>query len=148
MSNNKELSKGIEVIVGAYIINDNNEILLFQSPKWKNQWTICGGHVEAGESLNNALIREVKEEIGIDIEILDIINVGDFITCPPEFERKAHFVYIDSIVKIKSENFKFNDEISAHKWFKIPEAVKIPNLHTSCRNGIFKVQKWLKNHFK
>lgn len=147
MGKNDEFSNGIEVIVGAYIIN-NNEVLLFQSPKWKNQWTICGGHVEVGESLDNALKREVKEEIGVDIKVLDIINVGDFITSPPEFKRKAHFVYIDSIVNIKSEDFKFNEEISAYKWFNIAEALEIPNLHDSCRNGISKVQKWLESQSK
>ena len=55
--------RGIEVIVGAYIINDKNQVLLFQSPKWGNEWTICGGHVEVGETIDAAVKREVKEEI-------------------------------------------------------------------------------------
>lgn len=136
--------RGIEVIVGPYIINDKKEILLFRSPKWIGQWTICGGHVEVGEHLDEALKREVKEEIGVDIEILDVINVGDFIAHPPEFKRNAHFVYIDSLVKLKSEDFKFNDEITEARWFKISEALKMPNIHASCRQGLTKVQAYLK----
>ncbi len=140
--------RGIEVIVGPYIINDKHEVLLFQSPKWKGQWTICGGHVDPGETLENALKREVREEIGVEIEIIETINIGEFITSPPEFKRNAHFVYIDSIAKLKSEDFKFNDEISASRWFNISEALKMPDIHDSCKKGILKVQKWLENQNK
>ena len=52
-----------EPTVGALIINSENKILLVKSHKWMNgKYSVPGGHVEIGESFEEAIIREVKEE--------------------------------------------------------------------------------------
>ena len=57
-----------EPTVGALIINDMDEVLLVKSYKWKNRkYSVPGGHVELGESFEEAIIREVKEETGLDV---------------------------------------------------------------------------------
>ncbi|SDE43964.1 ADP-ribose pyrophosphatase YjhB, NUDIX family [Paenibacillus sp. UNCCL117] len=56
------------VTAAAVVLNKNNEILLINGPK--RGWEIPGGRVEEGESLSSAVIRETKEETGIDIEIM------------------------------------------------------------------------------
>lgn len=56
------------VTAAAVVLNDQNEILLINGVK--RGWEIPGGRVEEGESLSSAVIREVKEETGIDIEII------------------------------------------------------------------------------
>lgn len=55
------------VSVGGLIENDEGKILMLKSPD--RGWEIPGGQVEEGESLTDALKREVKEETGIDIEV-------------------------------------------------------------------------------
>lgn len=71
--NNDNLSeKDIEEIVvrvKALIINSNDEILLGYSNK---TYQFPGGHVEEGESLTEALEREIKEETGIELDLKDI----------------------------------------------------------------------------
>ncbi|ALA50833.1 NUDIX hydrolase [Shouchella clausii] len=52
---------------GALVRNENNHILLVKHPK--RGWELPGGHVEEGESITNALKREVMEESGVEIEI-------------------------------------------------------------------------------
>lgn len=52
----------------AVVINEENKILLINGPK--RGWEMPAGHVEEGESLSSAVIRETKEETGIDIEII------------------------------------------------------------------------------
>ena len=68
----------IGVGVGAFILNDNNEVLmLLRSEQCKNEagkWMIPGGGVDFNETLENCIIREVKEEIGIDIEVVKLIT--------------------------------------------------------------------------
>ncbi|MGZ7440410.1 NUDIX hydrolase [Paenibacillus sp. TH7-28] len=56
------------VTAAAVVINDHHEILLIYGPK--RGWEIPGGRVEEGESLSSAVVRETKEETGIDIEIV------------------------------------------------------------------------------
>ncbi len=71
---NPKYPRGVEVVVGVIIENPKGEILLVKSPKWGNKWTIPGGHVDAGESITQAVIREAKEETslsGSEILILD-----------------------------------------------------------------------------
>ena len=56
------------VSVAGLVTNDNGEVLLIKSPR--RGWEYPGGMVEPGETLQDALLREVKEEAGIDVEIM------------------------------------------------------------------------------
>jgi 8-oxo-dGTP diphosphatase len=61
------------VTAAAVVLNKDNKILLLKGPK--RGWEIPGGHVEEGESLSSAAIRETKEETGIDIEIIKFCGI-------------------------------------------------------------------------
>ena len=74
-------------VVGAIIENENNEILCaLRSPIMSipNMWEFPGGKVEKGESLKEAIEREIKEELDCKIKFLSIFNdnthnYGDFL---------------------------------------------------------------------
>ena len=59
--------------IAVLIVNKNREVLLQKRAATKrfnpNKWGLCAGHVDAYESLENAAIREIKEEIGIDVSV-------------------------------------------------------------------------------
>ncbi|WP_342527285.1 NUDIX hydrolase [Chryseomicrobium sp. FSL W7-1435] len=61
------------VAVGGIVEDDNNNILLVKTQH--GGWVFPGGQVEIGENLLDALVREVQEESGIDIEIINLIGV-------------------------------------------------------------------------
>lgn len=144
MENNSEkYPRGIEVAVGPFILNDKDELLLFTSPKWKNEWIVPGGHVDPGETLEDAVIRETKEEIGVDIEVIEQFNISQSFVSHPEFKRNAHFLFIDFVAKLKSDKFVFNDEISDYKWWSLEDVIASDNVKQTCRNAAKKLKIWL-----
>ena len=68
--------KKVLQVVGAAIINDKNEVLCAQRGygPLKGKWEFPGGKIEKGESDAEALAREIKEELGIDVEVKDLID--------------------------------------------------------------------------
>ncbi|SDP06723.1 ADP-ribose pyrophosphatase YjhB, NUDIX family [Paenibacillus sp. yr247] len=61
------------VSAGVIVLNDEGKILLIKGPR--RGWEPPGGIVELGESIESAAIREVKEETGIDIEIVKFCGI-------------------------------------------------------------------------
>ena len=68
-----------EPTVGALVLNRKGEVLLVNSHKWGNKLTIPGGHVELGETLVEALRREVREEVGLEIYDVKFLTVQEAI---------------------------------------------------------------------
>jgi nucleoside triphosphatase len=68
-----------EPTVGALILNGNKQILLARSNKWKNRYTLPGGHIELGETMEEALRREVKEETGLEVKPIRFLNLQEAI---------------------------------------------------------------------
>lgn len=81
-----DMQRGIDFIgvgVGAMIFNTDGKVFMAKrGPKAKNEsgkWDFPGGSVEFGETCSDALKREINEEFGIGIEILELIEVVDHI---------------------------------------------------------------------
>ncbi len=83
-----------EVCVGA-VVRRGEEVLLIQraNPPQAGRWSLPGGRVESGESLHDAVRREVFEETGIDITVLGFMEVIERLS--PEH----HFVILDYLAE-------------------------------------------------
>lgn len=89
--------------VGGVIIENGRALLIRRgSEPLKGQWSVPGGTLELGESLQEGVIRELREETGLDVRVLELIEVFDRIfpeNEPPTGERplkpQYHFVIID-----------------------------------------------------
>lgn len=106
---NNKFPRGVEAVGSAIIENKKGEILLVKSPKWRNKWTMPGGHIEPGERIEDVLLREVEEEVGLKLKSEGIVTYGELIDSK-DFHRPAHFIYFDILCKTDSENIKLDDE--------------------------------------
>lgn len=111
-----------EPTVGAFIFNPKGELLLVQSHKWKGGlWVVPGGHIEWGESIDQAVKREVKEEVGLTVEKVEIFHLWEAIF-PKSFSRKKHFIFIECRCRTgDSEAAPDGDEIQVARWFSVNE---------------------------
>ncbi len=78
--NNKILKVIKMVQVVAALIRDGDKFMIFQRPVTKTrayQWEFVGGKVEAGETLEEALVRECREEIGVTVRVGDVFMEVD-----------------------------------------------------------------------
>ena len=115
-----------EPTVGALIINDDGEILLCESYKWPNIYTVPGGHVELGETFEEALKREIKEEVGLDVKVEELLSIQQVIY-PKEFWKRAHFVFLDFLCRAEgAQNVRIDgNEIQNTLWVDPKKALNL-----------------------
>jgi len=121
----------VGVGTGALIINENQEFLLIRrGPKAKNDtgvWERPGGEVEFGEKIEDAVRREVREEIGVEIKIIRFLGYTDHIL----EEGRRHWVsfgFLSTILSGKPRNIE-EGKHDAIGWFSLnslPENITQP----------------------
>jgi 8-oxo-dGTP diphosphatase len=119
--------RGIDYIgvgVGAIIINDQGKLFMARRGlKAKNErglWEFPGGSVEYGETLANALGREMREEYGIEIQVGELLDVVDHIL-PEEHQHWVSPTYLCTI-KSGTPVILEGDKCSEIGWFAPDEA--------------------------
>ena len=118
---NQEFNNKPLIAVGVLVI-DKDKALIIKRGEEPNKflWSIPGGLVEIGEELEEAAIREVKEEMGINIKIEKMIGIFNCINRNKN-EIKYHYVIIDYIAREFTGSIKTNKEILDFKWMKFNE---------------------------
>ena len=106
-----------QVAVGAAVFNDDCVLMVKRSkPPAKGSWAVPGGKIRPGETMQQALVREIKEETGLDIQVGDIIYVFDVIQRDEKNEITFHFVIIDFLCELKGGQLKAGDDALDAKW--------------------------------
>jgi 8-oxo-dGTP diphosphatase len=107
--------------VGAIILSEGKMLLEKRGNEpARGQWTIPGGVVEVGESLEDAVRRETREETGLEVEEAALIDVVDQVHFDKAGKIEYHYVIIDYTVKAKGEP-KAASDADQLKWVPLGE---------------------------
>jgi phosphoglycolate phosphatase len=110
--------------VGALIHDGAGKVLMIRTHKWSDLWGIPGGKIERGETSEDALIREIREETALEASDIRFVMVQDCIDSP-EFFRLEHFLLLNYIAKADSYDVILNDEAEEFVWVTVGEAFKL-----------------------
>ncbi|OFY66825.1 MAG: hypothetical protein A3H98_10930, partial [Bacteroidetes bacterium RIFCSPLOWO2_02_FULL_36_8] len=101
-------------------------IFLMKSHKWEGYYVIPGGHIELGETFEQALRREIKEETGLTISDIRLICVQEFIFGKTYHKSNSHYIFFDFLCKSKTEKVHLNEEGHSPIWVTLKEALDLP----------------------
>ena len=86
--------------VGAVIVHDGQVLIVKRRYEpLAGRWSLPGGTVELGETLEAGVIREMREETGLDVEVGPVIEVFDRIMLDDTRRVRYHFVLVDYLCR-------------------------------------------------
>ena len=101
--------------VAAVVIEDDRVVLVRRGrPPAYGEWSLPGGAVELGETLEKAVIREVKEEIGLEVEVVELVAVLDRIFLDSEREVQFHYLLMDFLCRRKSGRLVASSDVISY----------------------------------
>jgi 8-oxo-dGTP diphosphatase len=118
----------IIVGVAAAIWNDRREVLLIRrtKPPRQGEWSLPGGKVEFHEPLHVALKREIREETGLEIEIIGLAGVAETIDDAGAGAAGVHFVLIDYAARVVSGVAVAASDAADATWVPIADLARYP----------------------
>jgi len=108
--------------VGAVIVDDASRVLLIRraAEPLKGHWSLPGGLLELGESLTDGVKREVREETGLAVEPLELIELLDRIYREGERVR-YHYVIADYLCHVTGGALQAASDADAARWVERAE---------------------------
>jgi 8-oxo-dGTP diphosphatase len=111
--------------VGAIIICDGKILLeKRRNDPGKGKWSVPGGLVELGEDIEQTVVREVKEETGLDVEKPEHIDIVNNVTKDENGSVRYHFVIVDYFLKLKGGAAEASSDAEEVRWVALDEVEK------------------------
>jgi len=106
------------VAVGAFLFDERGRVLLIQrgQPPGEGLWTVPGGKLEAGETLAQAVAREVREETGMTIEPVALAGYREALVRDGQDRVERHFVILCFAARWQAGEPVLNEELDEARW--------------------------------
>jgi 8-oxo-dGTP diphosphatase len=103
--------------VGGVVISGNRVLLIQRgNPPLEGQWSIPGGMLELGETLIEGVRRELAEETGLDVRVLNLIEVFERLDLDQSGKPKYHFVVLDYLCEASNEAATAGSDVVNVAW--------------------------------
>lgn len=99
------------------IVRDRHVLLIRRGQEpLKGEWSLPGGAVELGETLGAAICREVLEETGLVVEVVDTVKVFDRISRDDEGRVRYHYVLVDFLCRVTGGSLACATDAVEARW--------------------------------
>ena len=110
--------------VGAVVLDGDRVLLVRRGHEpLKGEWSVPGGAVDVGETLEAAVVRETREETGLDVEVGPIVEVLNRIHRDADGRVRYHFVIIDYLCRPAGGVLASSSDADAAAWVSVDELV-------------------------
>jgi len=108
--------------VGVVVFRGKDVLLAQRGKKPRlHSWSIPGGAQELGETVEDAAHREIREETGLEIELLGLVEVVNSINRDDDERVQFHYTLIDFVAEWKGGNLVAGDDAADARWVPIKE---------------------------
>ena len=111
-------------IVGVGVVVWHGDRVLLvrrgKAPRW-GQWSLPGGAQQLGETVAEAARREVKEEVGLEVALGDIVATVDLIERDPQHRIRYHYTLVDFVAEARHPALQPGSDAADARWFSIAE---------------------------
>ena len=105
--------------VGALILKRDSILLVERGGQpLKGFWSLPGGVLEVGEQLGDAIRREVREETGLEVKPLSVVEIFERILRDKDGKAEYHYVLIDYLCKPTGGELRAGDDSAKAEWIK------------------------------
>jgi mutator protein MutT len=126
--------------VGAVVVDGDRVVLIRRRhPPRAGEWSLPGGRVELGETLEDALRRELREEIGLEVEVGPIVETFDRIHRDGGGRVRFHFVIVDFLCRPTGGTLTAGDDAAEAVWATAADVVRLgvnPHAAAVLRKGL------------
>lgn len=112
------------------------EVLLVKTHKWGNRYSMVGGRVRRNERLEQALVREIREETGLAARAGQHLCTFDQIKGSGYYKTGVHHMFVDYVVQVSSRQVRLNDEAQDYLWVPAEAALAELDIEPNARHTL------------
>jgi 8-oxo-dGTP diphosphatase len=108
--------------VGAVIVDRGNVLLVRRAhPPLQGEWSLPGGAVEVGETMIDALVREVREETSLIVDVGALVDVIERVQRDAQGQVEYHFIVADFLCRVTGGSLVPASDAEAARWVPLDE---------------------------